>query len=203
MFVQDVLDLAKVRLNNVAISRDTSAMIKFIYLGISELYRIFNLSLKVEVIETNPNLSLYELRNPDVSLLLNVFDIHGRDLKQTDVVDGHHWDMKIINYRSFILNNPINGFLYAVYKASPPVITDTHDELDIPDAMIDALLCYVTYMAYSTVISNTTILGRNSASTEASQYYQSFKVLCQELEMQGYKIPLNAEMLSVLIKGYV
>jgi hypothetical protein len=67
--------------------------------------------------------------------------------------------------------------------------------------MIEALLLYVTYMVQSTITSSTSVLGRGS-SLEATDYYQKFKVACQELEMQGYKIPLNSEMLSVVARGY-
>ena len=80
------MDMAKISsLNNLAVAKNDDALIKFIYLGVSELYRRFNLSIKSETILINENLTLYELRNPDVSLLLNVYDKLGRELKQTDV----------------------------------------------------------------------------------------------------------------------
>ena len=44
MLVQDILDLAKIKLGNLAISRNNSALIKMIYLGEAELFRRFNLS---------------------------------------------------------------------------------------------------------------------------------------------------------------
>ena len=201
MLVQDILDLAKIKLGNLAISKNNNALIKMIYLGESELFRRFNLSIKSETIRINSNLSLYELRNNDVALLLSVYDREGVELKQSDVIDSRVWDYKIINYKSFILNKPSDGLLYAVYKASPIVLADPNDEIDLPDAMIDALLLYVAYMAHSTITSFDA--SKRGGMTESDLLYQKFIAACNELDMQGYKIPLNTETLSIRAKGYV
>ena len=201
MLVQDVLDLAKIKLGNLAISKNNNALIKMIYLGESELFRRFNLSIKSETIRVNSNLSLYELRNNDVALLLSVYDREGVELKQSDVIDSRIWDYKIINYKSFILNKPSDGLLYAVYKASPTVLADPNDEIDLPDAMIDALLLYVAYMAHNTITSFDA--SKRGGMTESDLLYQKFLAACNELDMQGYKIPLNTETLSIRTKGYV
>lgn len=200
MIVQDILDLAKIKIGNLVISKNNDALIKLIYLGESELFRRFNLSIKSETIRISSDLSLYELRNNDVSLLLSIYDRDGVELKQSDVLDSRLWDYKIINYRSFVLHKPSNGLLYAVYKASPTVLADPNDIIDLPDAMIDALLCYVSYMGFSTL--NSTYNNKQGGS-EPDIYYQKFIAACNELDMQGYKIPLNTETLAVNTKGYV
>ena len=196
MNVKDVMDMAKISsLNNLAIAKNDDALIKFIYLGVSELYRRFNLSIKSETILINENLTLYELRNPDVSLLLNVYDKLGRELKQTDVFNSNDYDYKLLNFRSFLLKKPFNGVLFAVYKASPIVFKDSDDIIDLPDAMIGALLTYVAYVGHSTI-------NRDNIN-EASAYSQRFDLACRELEMQGYKIPLHTETLALQTKGFV
>lgn len=200
MKVEDVMDILKLKHSNLAIAKNDKVLIKFIYLGLSELYRLFNLKIREETIITTVNLGYYELKNDDVSMLIEVFDTNGRPLKQTDVLDSLVWDYKIINYRSFALHHPHDGYLYAVYKACPIVLEDKEDILDIPDAMIDALLLYVGYMLHSTVTSPASSLGR-SAATEGIEYYKLFKAACAELENEGYKIPLSAETLSVYARG--
>ena len=196
MNVKDVMDMAKISsLNNLAIAKNDDALIKFIYLGVSELYRRFNLSIKSETVPINENLNLYELRNPDVSLLLNIYDRLGRELKQTDVFNSNDYDYKLLNFRSFLLKKPFNGVLFAVYKASPIVFKDSDDIIDLPDAMIDALLTYVAYVGHSTI-------NRDNIN-EASAYSQRFDLACRELEMQGYKIPLHTETLALQTKGFV
>ena len=196
MYVKDVMDMAKISsLNNLAIAKNDDALIKFIYLGVSELYRRFNLSIKSETIPVNENLNLYELRNPDVSLLLGVYDKLGRELKQTDIFNSNDYDYKLLNFRSFLLKKPFNGVLFAIYKASPIVFKDSDDIIDLPDAMIDALLTYVAYVGHSTI-------NRDNIN-EASAYSQRFDLACRELEMQGYKVPLNSETLALQSKGFV
>ena len=196
MYVKDVMDMAKISsLNNLAIAKNDDALIKFIYLGVSELYRRFNLSIKSETVPINENLNLYELRNPDVSLLLGVYDKLGRELKQTDIFNSNDYDYKFLNFRSFLLKKPFNGVLFAVYKASPIVFKDSDDIIDLPDAMMDALLTYVAYVGHSTI-------NRDNIN-EASAYSQRFDLACRELEMQGYKVPLNSETLALQSKGFV
>ena len=195
MLVQDIVDLAKIKLQNLTVAKNDSALIKFIFLGVAELYRRFNLSIKSETITTNENLALYELRNSDVSMLLGIYNVAGKELTQTDVYDSQNYDYKLVNYRSFLLRKPFNGILYTVYKASPVIFKDGHDEIDLPDAMIDALLCYVSYMSHTTI-------NRDNIN-ESNIYQQRFDAACRELETQGYKIPLSSETLSLHAKGFV
>ena len=201
MLLQDILTLAKTRLANLAVARNNEALVLFINLGISELYRRFNLSVKSETILMNSSLALYELKNPDVSLLVTVFDKYGRELAQTDVIDSEEWEYKIVNYRSFVVNKPFNGYLYALYKASPIMYRDVEDEVDLPDAMLDALLSYVAYMAHTTISTQSAALGRGQLDCDT--HYSRFINACNELEMQGFKIPLNTETRAIYIKGYV
>ena len=197
MHVSDIVEIAKITfLNNIAISRNDKALIKFVQLGVSELYRRFNLSIKSETIITSANLTVYELKNQDVSLLLGVFDRAGRELKETDIMDSRTFEYKMVNYKSFLLRNPFDGLLYAVYKASPSkALENLEDYIELPDAMMDALLTYVAYIGHSTI--------NKDNINEASAYLQRFDIACKELEMQGYRIPLSTESLSLHAKGFV
>ena len=195
MYVRDIVELAKIKLHNLPIAKNDDALIKFIYLGQSELFRRFNLSIKSETITVNENLALYELRNEDVSLLLGVYDKTGRELQQTDIFNSKQYEYKLVNYRSFLLQRPFNGLLYTAYKASPILLKDMDDRIDLPDAMIDALLAYIAYMGHTTI-------NRDNVN-EASVYNQRFDTACRELEMQGYKIPLHTETLALHAKGFV
>ena len=199
MLVKDIVDLAKIKLQNLAVAKNDTALIKFTFLGVSELYRRFNLSIKSETLTINENLALYELRNSDVSMLLGVYDIAGKELIQTDVYDSQNYDYKLVNYRSFLLRKPFNGVLYTVYKASPVIFKNMDDEIDLPDAMIDALLCYVSYMSHTTI--NRGNIRDNI--DDSSAYQQRFDAACRELEAQGYRIPLSSETLSLHAKGFV
>lgn len=196
MIVNDIVVLAQLSfLSNLAVAENEDILIRFVNLGVSELYRRFNLSIKVETIKTNPDLSLYELRAKDVSMLLALYDMNGKELTQTDVIGAKNFDYKQINYRSFILTKPKDAFISCVYKASPPPYTSKDDVIDIPDAMADALLTYVAYIGYGTI--------NKDNINESSAYAVKFNSACTELENQGYKIPINSENLSVYAKGFV
>lgn len=194
MIVQDVIDIARMTsLTNLQVGRDEEVIAKLVNLGVSELYRRFNMSIRVETVITNPNLALYELRNNDVSLILNVYNSDHRELRQTDVIDGTR-DIKIINYRSFLLENPRNDLLFAVYKASAPRLISLDDEIDIPDSMIDALLAYIAYLGHSTINKDNT--------NESTAYYRRFDDACTSLDYQGYRISLNTETIDMTLRGY-
>ena len=96
MTVKEVLDLAKIRLVNVPVSKTNASLIALINLGVSVLYDQFNLSIKSETIATSPDLSLYELRSSDVLLLLSLYDHTGRELRQSDVIGGVAFDYKLL-----------------------------------------------------------------------------------------------------------
>lgn len=194
MTVKEVLDLAKIRLVNVPVSKTNASLIALINLGVSVLYDQFNLSIKSETITTSPDLSLYELRNNDVLLLLSLYDHTGRELRQSDVIGGVAFDYKLVNYRSFLLKNPIAGHVYAMYKADSIKIRDENDVIDLPNSMTDALLNYVAYMSHSSI--------NKEGVNEADTWHRKFNAACVELDMKGYRVPLNTESLSVQDRGF-
>lgn len=192
---REVMDVAKNSfLANLSLKDKDNVVLSFVNLGVSELFRRFNLSIKVETVITNPNLALYELRNPDVSLLLGVYDKSGKELMQTDILGGKH-DYKLVNYKSFLLRNPRDGMLFAVYKASPTKLTSTDEVVPLPDSMMDALLTYIAYIGHSTINKDNIL--------ESSAYTKRFDQACNELENQGYRIPLNNETIDLRLRGFI
>jgi hypothetical protein len=61
--------------------------------------------------------------------------------------------------------------------------------------MIDALLTYIAYMGHSTI--------NKDNINEASAYSKRFELACNDLEMQGYRIPINCESVALQYRGYV
>lgn len=195
MIVQDIISLIQIRTQHISITEDVHTMITFINMAISELYRRFNLSIKSETITTNSDLALYELRNEDVQILLALFEKNGRELVQSDVLGSSCYDYKMVNYKSFLLRTPKDGYLYAVYKASPIPLKDIEDKVLLPDCMMTAMLTYISYLTNDTI--------NRDNKNEAAMFMQLFDKQCQELENQGYKVALNTETLAVQAKGFV
>ena len=195
MKVQEIVDLVKIRCPNIVVSTDNNAVINLINIAVIELYRRFNLKIKSETVVTTDDLALYTLRNNDVDMIVSVSDKFGREFKQSDTSDSMEYDYKLLNYRTILLRKPMEGYIYVIYKASPIALKDVNDEIDIPDAMLDALLTYISYMLSNTV--------NQDNKNEASMFYQMFEKKCQELDSQGYKVPLFIERPAIQVKGYV
>lgn len=190
-----MLTIAKHRLRDLAVARDDDALMLYINMGITELYRRFDLKIKSETVPINDNLALYELRSPDVLMLVGLYDKKGKELTQTDVIGDNSYDFKLVNYRSFLLRKPFNGYIYALYKASAIPLKDEDDLIDLPDAMLDALLAYITYSCHYTI-------NRDNMN-QADLFFKRFEMACQALDNQGYRIALSTERLSLAVKGFV
>lgn len=195
MQVKDVMALAKIRLQHIAVAKDDAMLIRLTNYGVSDLSNRFNLDIKSETVALNPNLALYELQNDNVQMLLTLYDPTGRELQQPSTLNGIDYDFKIVNYRSFMIKNPRHSFVFALYKANPIELKDEDDIIDIPQAMMDALVCYVVYAAQGTI-------NRDNMN-ESGYCYQRYLEACTQLELQGYRVPLNTEVLSVQSKGFV
>lgn len=195
MIVQDIISLIQIRSQHLAIAKNDSALIHFINLGMEELYRRFNLSIKSETVPVNRDRALYELSNEDVQMLLALYQNTGIEMRQSDVLDSMNYDYKIVNYRSFILRKPFEGYVYAVYKASPVMLRDVTDKVKLPGAMLPALLSYILYMSHD-------VINRDN-KMESSVFYRVYERQCQELVSQGFTVPLNTESVAIQAKGYV
>lgn len=195
MIVQDIISLIQIRSQHLAIAKNDSALIHFINLGMEELYRRFNLSIKSETVPVNRDRALYELSNEDVQMLLALYQNTGIEMRQSDVLDSMNYDYKIVNYRSFILRKPFEGYVYAVYKASPVMLRDVSDKVKLPGAMLPALLSYILYMSHD-------VINRDN-KMESSVFYRVYERQCQELVSQGFTVPLNTESVAIQAKGYV
>lgn len=199
MTVGEVLELAKFRLKNVPSIKDEKILLSALNLGMSDLYGRFNLRFGSETILVHTDLSVYELRNEDVNMLLAVYDKTGRELRQSDTLYSDDFDYKILNYREFMLRHRFNGYLYAVYKASPVKLVDLDDYVDIPDVMIPALTTYIAYMIEN--IINTT--GRyGQVKTEPTFYMQIYEKECETLVNRGYVGSLQNSSLAIQEKGF-
>ena len=198
MLVSEALSLARIRMKNLAVHKDEQTLISVLNLGMSDLYSRFNLRIASETVLTSHDVAVYELRNDDVNLLLTVYDFLGKELKSSDVIDDLMYDYKILNYREFLLRKPFDGYVYAVYKSSPVKLMDVNDEIDLPDAMINALLLYVGSMTEHT----TNVWERGQVKMEASFYQQMYEKECQDLVNKGYLMSLHNERIAIQVKGY-
>lgn len=202
MILSDIIDISKNRLRNIAKSFDVDYMIKIINIGISDLYNRFNLSIKSEVIATMKDMPMYEVRSPDCQMLVNIYKPDGTELQQSDVLGSKIWQWKQINFRSFLLSNPQNDHVIAIYKAAPIPITKQDSQIELPPSFIEALLLYITYMIAASLQSTSTSTGHRG-SNESQTYRQMYEEECSRLIMMGYKINIQTERPPIQLKGFV
>lgn len=194
MKVATVIKLAKYgELNQLSTKNDNDAIISFIYLGMLELYKRFNIGIKTETITTSTTTSVYNLRNTDVNQILAIYDSNRKELTNKQVQCDENYDFSQINFNTILLTNPKDELLTVVYKASPEELTETTTELELPDDMLEALLHYIGFKAHSAVNGN-----KNS---ENDNHYLKFERSCALLDNLGYAVDMYTARPSVQSKG--
>lgn len=202
MTLSDITDMCKMRLRNVAKTLNDKYIYRAIHMGISDLYNRFNLSIKTEVVSTSVGLPMYEVRSTDCQMIVSIYDLHGNELRQSDVLDSKKWQWKQVNYRSFLMSKPDGSDYVVAYKASP-VYTDNPDAvIELPEAFIEALFMYVVYMVSATVQSPASATGHR-AGNESKEYRDMYEEECSRLIMMGYKININTERPAIQMMGFV
>jgi len=199
MLASEIIQYAKHgELRQLSVKDDDQAIISYINLGIIALYKKFKLSIKTEIIKTVPDVKVYQLRSNDISQVLTVYNSKGEQLVDKKIISDNDYDITQINYNTFLLTKPKDEELMFLYKAVPKLVNEVTDEIDIPYDMLEALLNYIAYKAYSTIGLNNVESISNSTA-----YLNKFEKSCYELTQLGYEIDLFHLSHSVQMKGFV
>lgn len=176
-------------------NKDDDAVLSYINLGLIELYKRFNIKTNVEVIRTSPVTPFYTLRSEDINQVISVYDINNRELTVKKAIDDENYDIAQINYNSFLLTEPKDEELLFVYKAAPTLVTSTSEKIDLPYAMLEALLHYVGYRAHGSI--------NGEINAEHSSHYTRFERSCNLLVREGYETEALNIGFSVSKQGFV
>lgn len=198
----DIIKLVKIQLSNWNISRDEDALYQYMNMGLSDLGEKFNLYLKVETVEIVPEQAVYQLKNEDVNLVIELYNENGERLESSDIIDSREWDYKQTNYKTFLINNKnkVNGLIYVLYKANPIEVKDANDVLDIPNIFKEVLMMYMMYLGTATIRSDA---SKDSGGWDTRNHFlQMYNGKCQELVLNGYKINTGIESMPIYAKGY-
>lgn len=155
-------------------------ILQAIDLGVIELYKRFNLSIKIENIQTTENINLYSIDSENITQILQIIDSNGNELKRIRFVNDKDADYKVISFRNIILLKPKNEVLTVIYKSSlPKQIESIDDKIDIPLDFINVLVDFVTYRCHITL--------NNDNLNEVDTHYKRFETSCLDLINSGYK----------------
>lgn len=198
----DIIKLVKIQLSNWNISRDEDALYQYLNMGLSDLGEKFNLYWKIETVQIIPEQAMYQLKNEDVNLVVDIYNEQGEQLNCSDVIDSMEWDYKLINHKTFLINNPkrVDGLLYVLYKASHIEVNCENDILDIPNVFKEVLMLYMMYLGTATIRSDAS-KDQNGWDTR-NNFLQLYTQKAQELVMNGYKMNLGIESMPIIMKGY-
>lgn len=192
MIVSDFISLVKDgSLAQTAITE--ASVIKFINIGLTELYSKFNLSNKEITITLTEGTDKYLLPSD----FMNVFSIttdgiYFRDnLGVITPITEDTFELSVNihgDYNSVFFNTPgvitvplqVTGqVLTIVYKTSPVVITDQslNEEVDIPSQLLEPLMLYVTYLGF--------MQNGGGTPTDTNLYLSRYKAAVLELTNTG------------------
>jgi len=198
MKASEVIQYAKNgELKQLHIKSDDSVVISYINLGIIELYKRFNLSIKVEVLKTLPDIKVYTLRNTDINMVLTIYDSTGKKLEYKRLPADDLYDITQLNLTTFLFKNPKDEEVLFLYKASPPVIEAVSDNIEIPYDMLEALLNYIGYKG------QTYMNKQNNVQVPSINFFDMFEKSCYELTQLGYKMDFSDMEKDIRTKGFV
>ena len=170
-------------------------IINYINLGLIELFKRFNLKTSAEVIRTSPTTPFYTLRSEDINQVISVYDTNNKELITKRTTDDEKYDIAQINYNSFLITEPKDEELLFVYKAAPELVSSVNDEIQIPYAMLEALLHYIGYRAHGSV--------NGEINAEQNTHYMRFDKSCALLLSEGYETDALNVSDSVSKRGFV
>lgn len=183
----------KSSLQQITVDNDT--VMDFIHLGLIELYSRFNLKVETEILRTEPEATVYDLRSADILQVIGIYNHCGRELAPHHIINDDTWDYKQLNYRSFIFREPKSENIMFVYTAAPAYNVDKNAILPLPQAFISALMDYIAYKGHSTI--------NRDNNNEADTYYARFERSVAVLDGLGYRVNISQATLSVQDKGFI
>ena len=192
MLVSDFISLVKEgSLNQTTVTE--ASIIKFINIGLIELFSKFNLSNPTEVITLVEGTNEYALPDDFISIIsITTSGEYFRDnLGVITPILDNIFDVPVNvqgDYNSVFVNSKlvltvplqVTGQTYSlVYRASPVTVTDQtlDEELEILPQYLEPLMLYVTYLGF--------MQNGGGTPTDTNLYLSRYKAAVQELINTG------------------
>lgn len=214
MTVQNAIDLAaSTKLKNIAVAKDTAAVLGYLNLGITELYKRFPLRVDEAIITLRDNKTEYKVdgTDPDVSMpansqfmwLVSAYqEVEDTETTEFDTVlmpvneEDNPMSLQTVAWNTVQIPLSRTGaYVSLIYVAAPTYYTvdNLTEQLPLPPQMVEPLLEYIAYQANSTL----------DAEIDTDKYYQRFEASCSRVEMRGMITSDDLEMLGRDLKGFV
>lgn len=214
MTVQNAIDLAaSTKLKNIAVAKDTAAVLGYLNLGITELYKRFPLRVDEAIVTLKDNKTEYKVdgTDADVSMpadsqfmwLVSAYqEVEDTETTEFDTVlmpvneEDNPMSLQTVAWNTVQIPLSITGaYVSLIYVAAPIYYTmgDLTEQLPLPPQMIEPLLEYIAYQAKSSI----------GTIQDTALAYQEFEASCSRVEMRGMITSDDLEMLGRNLKGFV
>lgn len=214
MTIQDAIDLAaSTKLKNIAVAKDTAAVLGYLNLGITELYKRFPLRVDEAIVTLKDNKTEYKVdgTDADVSMpansqfmwLVSAYqEVEDTETTEFDTVlmpvneEDNPLSLQTVAWNTVQIPLSITGaYVSLIYVATPAYYTigDLTEQLPLPPQMIEPLLEYIAYQAKSSI----------GTVQDTALAYQEFEASCSRVEMRGMITSDDLEMLGRDLKGFV
>ena len=214
MTIQNAIDLAaSTKLKNIAVAKDTAAVLGYLNLGITELYKRFPLKVDEAIVNLREMKSEYKLdgTDPDVEMPENS-ELMWIVAAYQEVEDTDYNELVALELPLNEEENPLslqtvawntlqvpmsidNAHISLIYVAVPEMYTvdDLAEQLPLPRQMVEPLLEYMSYQAKSSI----------GTIQDTALAYQEFEASCSRIEMRGMITADDLDMLNRDMKGFV
>ena len=184
MTVQEVIDMAKYgELSNLSVKDDVDAVLSYLNLGVLELYKRFPLRVEEYLLELVEGQIIYTMPDGFMWVVSAYGEVPEDDQRDFLVLPINKEDdpMSINTVGWNQIQVPVvsdGAYIAIVYVAAPTVYTadDVGNSIEIPPQMVEALLQYIAYKAYS---------GVTSGDQEDMSLYQKFEASCDKILTKG------------------
>ena len=185
MTVRQVIELARVsELNGLSTASKDDVVLGFLNMGVLELYKRFTLKVEEYLVTLEDNVSIYKMPDDFMWLVSAYGEVDVRSPMSVNVLPVNEEDNPLsINTVSWNkIQVPVSSYgsyISLIYVASPTMYTvaDLDETIDLPVQMLDPLLAYMGYRAYSAVDTG--------VQTEDSVWYIRFENSCTRVRTEG------------------
>jgi hypothetical protein len=224
MTIKQVITLAQNgELNNIAAKNNINAIIGHLNLGLIELYKRFQLSFQEYMITLEEGKDIYQMPEDYMWLVAAYDEVASDSDAMVSAIAINEEDnplsLNTVGYNQVQIPITVNGgHISIIYVAAPPVydyieatdsftktyynritntmVTVATTVLDIPAQMLEALLHYVGYRAYSSM--------DGSSQTDNNGHYARFETSCLRIEQRGMITNDDLSMKDrVVLKGFI
>lgn len=192
MIAQDIIDIARYsELNNLAIAKDTNAVISFLNLGLIELYKRFPIKTNEYIINLEEGVYMYEMPADFMYAVTAYGEVIETSTEKVAPIpineEDDPYSIFFVDWNTVQVPAVANGSHISVIYVAKPERIDADDlsvEVELPDSLLEALVSYIGYRAYLNV--NGSVQGENSA------HWLRFDRSCQKALELGVAFPVDS-----------